>query len=65
MGGGSEYTKCDMCRKESVVSREYYYYDIKCVCCSNDQHFEIVRYCKDCKPKPPLRISSVVRENDE
>lgn len=56
--GDVEFAKCDICKNEDHVSRKYYYYDIKCDCCNgkDDNHFEIVRYCKDCLPKPPYNI---------
>jgi hypothetical protein len=57
--GDCEFAKCDMCKKDTHVSRKYYSYDIKCDCCNdkNDNHFEIVRYCKDCEPKPKRTIT--------
>jgi len=60
-----ELSKCDMCGTIALVSRRYYYYDIKCDCCDcyndkRDNHFEITKHCSKCKPKPPNRISAVV-----
>ena len=52
MSGDIEVGKCDVCGKEAQLDREYYHYDIKCEC-HGPQHFEIVRHCKDCTPKPP------------
>lgn len=54
-----EFGTCDICKAEAPVYRKYYYYDIKCSCCNgaDDPHFEIVRTCGDCDPKPPRRVS--------
>lgn len=43
---------CDICKLEKPINRHYYHYDIKCDCHSPN-HFEIVRYCSDCKPVEP------------
>ncbi len=61
--GDIEYGNCDICNIQAPLTRRYYRYDIKCDCCngSKDDHFEIVRYCLDCKPKPPRRISVVMK----
>jgi len=57
--GDAEYGKCDICGNDSNLSREYYYYNIRCDCCNskNDNHFEYVSYCAKCKPKPPEKIT--------
>lgn len=49
---------CLICNTVDVpLAREYYYYDVKCECCQpKDRHFEIVRYCAKCTPKPPQSI---------
>jgi len=63
---GVEIGKCDMCETESVpVNRKYYHYNIKCECCNgkDDPHFEIVRYCKTCRPKPPSKVVAVISPN--
>ena len=59
MSGEIEVGYCDICRKKTQVQRKYYHYDIDCECCGGN-HFEIVRYCKDCKPHPPKYISAIV-----
>jgi len=66
-----EYGKCDICGATDVLlARKYYYYDVDCECCvhnkrnSREKHFEIVRYCNNCKPKPPRRISAVIKPID-
>ena len=52
---------CDICHKKKQVRRKYYYYDINCDCCGSSRgHFEIVRYCDKCTPKPPKRINIVM-----
>ena len=57
--GDIEYGLCDICKEETTLSRKYYYYDIPCDCCNGkkDKHFEIVRHCFLCEPKPPRVIS--------
>lgn len=56
MPGEIEINKCEVCGKENVqVSRKYYYYDIECECHS-PLHFEFIRHCKDCEPRPPEYI---------
>jgi len=61
-----EYGNCDMCNMQAPLSRKYYKYDIKCECCNNkdDDHFEIVRYCSECKPKPLGSIKVVIAPKD-
>ena len=59
MSGLVEVSKCDICGNEGPVQRKYYHYKIKCECCSSGgkpQHFEIVRHCSNCTPKPPKYI---------
>ncbi len=62
MSGECEQAECSICKEVTIVSREYYHYRIPCDCCNNkkNNHFEIVYYCKNCKPKPPRRISVVL-----
>lgn len=55
--GESEAGKCEVCGKENVgLRRKYYYYNITCECCGGDDHFEFIRHCNDCTPKPPIEI---------
>ena len=66
----AEWGKCDICGHHNTVSRKYYHYDIDCDCCHSivngkNKHFEIVRYCPDCTPVPPKRISVVVEPMTE
>ncbi len=61
MNGSVETGFCSICRTMAVVSRTYFYYDIKCECCSGDRHFEIVWTCPNCKPEAPHRISVVMK----
>lgn len=58
---------CDICNKESILDRKYYYYDIKCDCCNNkdSDHFEIVKYCSECIPRPPKKISVFMQISDK
>lgn len=48
-----EYGACDYCGFTGPVSRKYYKYDIGCDCHS-PKHFEIVYYCRNCKPQEPV-----------
>ena len=61
--GDIEYGNCGMCDQLATLQRRYYKYDIKCECCNrkNDNHFEIVRYCNKCKPKPPAKLKVVMK----
>lgn len=58
-----EFGKCEICGKKSILNRKYYYYNINCECCASSEkkHFEIVRYCDNCNPKPPQKISVYVK----
>ena len=47
---------CDVCGEHHTLQRKYYHYGIKCDCHSPD-HFEIVRHCTFCIPKPPQTIT--------
>lgn len=59
--GDIEMGYCDICHKRAELQRKYYNYPINCECCGGQYHFEIVKYCKDCKPIPPHRISAIVK----
>ena len=61
MSGEVEYGNCDICNIQNTLNRKYYYYDIHCECCSNDDHFEIVRYCNYCNPKLPSVVNVVIK----
>lgn len=63
MSGDVESGTCAVCSKEGPIDRKYYYYDIVCECCNNkdDEHFEIVYHCKDCKPKPPSNVNCIMQ----
>ena len=65
--GDVEFGKCDICGMETQLSRKYYRYDIKCTCCNseNDPHFEIVKYCHNCEPRPPRSIKAWVKPMTE
>lgn len=49
----NEYGLCAVCGKKGNLVRTYFYYPIKCTCCS-PEHFELVRHHEDCVPKEPL-----------
>ncbi len=57
---------CDICHKYGQLQRKYYDYTINCNCCGGQYHFEIVKYCSNCKPKPPewirAEVSPIERE---
>lgn len=59
MGGNNEYGVCRFCNTVGNVNRKYYRYDVKCDCCNskNDYHFEYVKHCNSCEPKPPTKIT--------
>ena len=64
--GEIEKGTCEVCGKTNVqLQRKYYHYDINCECCGcklegENVHFEICKYCNDCEPRPPYKISAVV-----
>jgi len=58
-----EVGECSVCRRDSVIMRKYYYYDVKCDCCNGDSHFVIVRHCGDCAPKAPTKIQIILNVN--
>lgn len=56
-----EVNYCDICHKKKQIKRKYYYYDINCDCCGSPRgHFEIVKYCDECIPKPSKRINIIM-----
>lgn len=62
MNSEIEIDYCDICHKKKQVQRKYYHYGIRCECCGSPHgHFEIVKYCADCKPVPPDRISAKMK----
>lgn len=63
--GSCEIAKCTFCGIATEVVRKYYHYNMDCECCSGDKHFEIVRYCKDCTPHPPYKITACVIAEEE
>ena len=58
--GEMEYGVCDICGCQDVLSRTYYYYNIKCECHS-PEHFEIVSTCPRCEPRPPEKTRISIR----
>ena len=60
-----ELGKCDICGKETVLSRTYFHYNIPCQCCGckedgMDMHFVCVHHCKDCVPDVPKVITPLL-----
>ena len=62
MEGQTEFGTCGICGKTAYLDRAVYEYPIKCECCGNkwDNHKEIVRHCKNCKPKPPTSVTLAI-----
>lgn len=63
MCGDAEYGRCEICGKESVLDRTYFYYDISCECC-NKRHHEMVRHCHSCVPEIPDSIHPLIKAMD-
>lgn len=63
MCGDAEYGNCEICGKESVLERTYFYYDITCRCC-NKRHHEMVRHCHSCVPGIPDSIHPMIKAMD-
>lgn len=63
MSGCIEYDKCDICGNKDLLQRKYYRYDIKCECHS-PYHFEVVKYCKNCKPREPHETRILFKTKD-
>lgn len=65
--GGIEYGKCEICGKEGPLERTYFYYPIHCECCGSkdkdgqNQHFEMIRHCKDCPAPMPKEIYPLLK----
>jgi hypothetical protein len=57
--GEQEFSVCSMCSNNKIVARKSYYYTIDCDCCVGN-HFESVKYCVDCNPKPPKKVSILI-----
>jgi hypothetical protein len=60
MSGSVEYGICDICKKEAILQRTYFRYDIKCECHS-PYHFEMIRHCNNCIPKEPLITNITIK----
>lgn len=58
--GEIEIDYCDMCHQKKEVERTYYYYPIDCECCGGKYHFEIIKHCRECEPRPPKWIRAQV-----
>ena len=59
--GEIEIDYCDICHEKKQIERKYYHYPVNCECCGGQYHFEIVRHCFDCEPKPPKWIRAAVK----
>ena len=57
----TEVDYCDICHKKKEVTRQYYSYNIDCDCCGGMYHFEVVKTCQDCEPRPPKWIHAKVK----
>lgn len=53
---------CNYCNTNTELTRKYYHFKADCECCNGDDHFEIVKYCKDCEPKQPERVSFIPKK---
>lgn len=60
MSGSIEIGVCDLCHEQAKLVRRYYHYALNCDCCLGGKHFELIRYCEDCKPTAPNRIRIVL-----
>jgi len=60
MSGCVEYGICDVCGKETTLSRKYFRYDVNCECHSPN-HFEIVWHCNECEPIEPKITEMIVK----
>jgi hypothetical protein len=58
--GEQEQGRCQVCEKEGIVERTYFYYGIKCECHS-PEHFEIRWNCKECTPKEPTSTEIYIK----
>ena len=68
--GETEYGKCEICGKETVLERTYFYYPIHCECCGSKdkdgqkQHVEMVRHCENCPAPIPVAIYPMCKSLD-
>ena len=66
--GECEFGKCEICGKEAILDRTYFYYPIHCECCGSkdergqDQHFEMIAHCKNCIPEIPKEIHPLLKD---
>ena len=58
--GDIEVDYCDICHQYKQVQRKYYHYPFNCECCGGQYHFEVIKYCNNCRPKPPEWIRAQV-----
>lgn len=66
--GELEFDKCEICGKEIIVERTYFFYPIHCECCGSkdengkDQHFVRIKHCTKCVPTIPEKFTVRVRD---
>jgi hypothetical protein len=66
--GNGEFGKCEICGKDAILERTYFYYPIHCECCESydknaqRQHFEIICHCKNCVPRVPKEIHPLLKD---
>ena len=66
--GELEFDKCEICGKETIVERTYFFYPIHCECCGRkdengqDQHFVRIKHCTKCVPTIPEKFTVRVRD---
>lgn len=68
---GIEFGKCDICGKETALTRTYFMYRIgSCECCDSKLHdgtkghFEAVHHCNECIPHLPIVIHPLFKAMD-
>lgn len=59
----SEYGICKVCKKQGPLARTFFYYKIKCECCSPN-HFVSVWHCPDCIPVEPTTTIIHIKTDD-
>lgn len=66
--GETELGKCEICGKETILERTYFYYPIHCECCGSkdengqSQHFVLVTHCSKCVPSIPEKFTVRTRD---
>lgn len=60
MGGEMEFGTCEICGRESYLTRTSFKYDIKCECHS-PYHFDLFIHCAACKPTKPKETKVILK----